>query len=142
MLFGLGLVGQDTSVEVAHYERRDLNGVIVLCEAEGWPSFPADPERAHRVLTAPGVTTVVARDGSQVIGFAYLQSDGEIQAHLSNIAVARARRQQGIARQLLQLAIETAGGERIDLVTDTAPEFYASLAHKRMTGYRIYPPFE
>ena len=79
-------------VEVRRYARRDLMGVISLCDAEGWPSFVDDHERAHRVLTAPGVTSVVAVDGNEVVGFAYLQSDGEIQAHLSLIAVQRSRR--------------------------------------------------
>jgi ribosomal protein S18 acetylase RimI-like enzyme len=128
-------------MEVVPYQRADLPGVIALCEAEGWPSFPADHERAHRVLTAPGVTTVVARDDERVVGFAYLQSDGEIQAHLSNIAVARSHRRQGIARRLLQMAIDDAGGQRIDLVTDSAIDFYAALGHKRLEGFRIYPPF-
>ena len=72
----------------------DLDGVLRLCEAEGWPSFPADPERASRVLTAPGVTTVVAVDDQRVVGFAQLFNDGELQAFLANIAVdaADARR--------------------------------------------------
>lgn len=128
-------------VDVTRYERRDLDGVVDLCRAEGWPSFPADPERAHRVLTAPGVTAVVAREGDDVVGFAYIQSDGEIQAHLSNIAVARTRRRRGIGRRMLQLAIEIAGGQRIDLATESAPEFYESLTHQRWAGYRIHPPF-
>jgi hypothetical protein len=34
--------------------------VLRLCESEGWLSFPADPARAVRALTAPGVITVVA----------------------------------------------------------------------------------
>lgn len=55
-------------MEYAVYARQDLEGVVRLCDHEGWPSFGADPERAHRVLTAPGVTAVVARDGSEVVG--------------------------------------------------------------------------
>ena len=47
--------------------------------AEGWPSLPDDPARALRILTAPGVTTVVAVIQGEVIGFAELFSDGEIQ---------------------------------------------------------------
>ena len=128
-------------VQVVRYERRDLRGVVALCEAEGWSSYYLDPERVHRVLTAPGVTAVVAREGDEVIGFASLQSDGEIQAHLSNIAVAHSYRRRGIARKLLEVAIGRAGGQRIDLVTDNAVDFYASFTHKRQAGFRIYPPF-
>jgi ribosomal protein S18 acetylase RimI-like enzyme len=128
-------------VEIARYERHDLAGVIALCESEGWPSFPADPERAHRVLTAPGFTSVVARDGANVVGFAYVQRDGEIQAHLSNIAVEVNHRRRRIARHLLHLAIKDAGGERIDLITDSADAFYESLRHQRLSGFRIWPAF-
>jgi ribosomal protein S18 acetylase RimI-like enzyme len=128
-------------VKVERYKRQHLERVVRLCAEEEWPSFPADPERAHRVLTAPGVTGVVAIEGADVIGFAYLQSDGEIQTHLSLIAVDRTRRRRGIGRALIREALRIAGGERIDLVTDTAEEFYESLDHRRMTGYRLRPPF-
>ena len=40
------------------YERADLAGVLALCQQEGWPSFPADHERAHRSMTAAEMTTV------------------------------------------------------------------------------------
>jgi ribosomal protein S18 acetylase RimI-like enzyme len=121
------------------FEARDLDAVIALCADEGWPSFPEDPARALRALTAPGVTTVVATLGERVAGFAQLVSDGEIQAHLSLIAVAPDARRHGIAVELLKAGLARAGGIRIDLVTDTAPEFYAALPHHRFEGFRIYP---
>ncbi|MCY1140222.1 hypothetical protein OWR29_19660 [Actinoplanes sp. Pm04-4] len=71
-------------VQIRPFEPGDLPGVLHLCEAEGWPSFPANPPRALRILTAPGVTTVVALDAGAVIGFAELFSDGELQAYLAN----------------------------------------------------------
>jgi ribosomal protein S18 acetylase RimI-like enzyme len=132
------------AVSIRIYQRADLDGVIALCEEEGWPSFPADPERAHRVMTAAGVTTVVAvagKAGASVVGFACLQSDGELQAHLSLIAVKVGQRRRGIARALIAEGLARAGGERIDLVTDSAEAFYERLAHRRMAGYRLYPPF-
>ena len=128
-------------MEVVGYERWHLDGIVALCRDEGWPSLADDPERAHRVLTAPGVTAVVALDGRMVLGFAYLQSDGEIQSHLSNIVVSASHRRSGVARALLQSGIERAGGIRVDLITDTAVPFYEALVHKKMNGYRIYPPF-
>jgi ribosomal protein S18 acetylase RimI-like enzyme len=117
----------------------DLDGVIALCADEGWPSFPEDPPRALRALTAPGVTTIVAAEDGAVVGFAQLVSDGEIQAHLSLVAVAPANRRQGLALKMLQEGLARAGGLRIDLITDTAPEFYAALPHRQMQGFRIYP---
>jgi ribosomal protein S18 acetylase RimI-like enzyme len=127
--------------EVRRFQPADLDGVIALCAAEGWPSFPEDPARALRALTAPGVTTVVALQEGRVAGFAQLQSDGEIQAHLSLIAVDPACRRQGLGRQMLDLALRTAGGLRIDLNTEDAEAFYVAMRHFRMTGFRLYPPF-
>jgi ribosomal protein S18 acetylase RimI-like enzyme len=126
-------------VTVTPYEEGHLAGILAICEAENWPSLPADPTRAHAVFTAPGVTTVVALDGEQVIGFAYLQSDGHIQAHLSQMAVHPAHRRKGIGRALLEYAAPLTGAQRVDLVTDTAEDFYQSFDHKTFSGFRIYP---
>jgi ribosomal protein S18 acetylase RimI-like enzyme len=128
-------------VEVVDYHRRHLEGIVALCREQGWPSFPDDPPRADRVLQAPGVTAVVAVEGDDVVGFAYLQSDGEIQAHLSNIAVRRDHRRRGIGRALLQAGLARAGGQRIDLVTDSAHLFYEAFEHRRLDGYRLYRSF-
>ena len=129
-------------MDIRRFQPADLSGVIALCAAEGWPSFPENPARAGRALTAPGVTTVVAAMGERVVGFAQLLSDGEVQAYLALIAVAPDHRRQGIAGQLLDLALGEAGGLRIDLLTEAGGEFYAALRHRRIPGYRIYPPFE
>jgi ribosomal protein S18 acetylase RimI-like enzyme len=127
-------------VRVTQYEHSHLQGVLALCTAEDWPTLPADPARAHAVLTAPGVTTVVALDEeTAVVGFAYLQSDGHIQAHLSLMAVSRSHRRQGIGRALLEYAAPLTGAQRIDLVTDTAEDFYVSLPDRSSTGFRLYP---
>ncbi|MGW1343739.1 GNAT family N-acetyltransferase [Kribbella sp. NPDC002412] len=123
---------------ITQYEHTHLPGVLALCEAEQWPSFPADPDRAHAVLTAPGVTTVVALDGEVVVGFAYLQSDGHLQAHLSLMAVSRTHRRKGIGRALLEYAAPLTGAQRIDLVTDTGEDFYTSLPHRSYSGFRLY----
>lgn len=124
---------------IAQYEEAHLPGILAICEAEDWPSLPADPAHAHAVFTAPGVTTVVALDGERVVGFAYLQSDGYIQAHLSQLAVHRAYRRKGIGRAMLEYAAPLTGAQRVDLVTDTAQDFYASFEHKTLSGFRIYP---
>jgi GNAT superfamily N-acetyltransferase len=132
--------------DVQPYDRTHLSGILALCIAEGWMSFAADPDRAHRVLTAPGVTTAVAVDGAggsgEVVGFAQMLSDGEIQAYLANLLVADSRRGQGIARSLLENAHARAGGERVSLLSEEgATGFYAALTHQRKPGFRIYPPF-
>ena len=124
---------------ITQYEQAHLPGILALCEAEDWPSLPADPSRAHAVLTAPGVTSVVAVDGELVVGFAYLQSDGHIQAHLSQMAVHRAYRRKGIGRALLEYAAPLTGAQRVDLVTDAAEDFYASFPHRTFSGFPIDP---
>ncbi|WP_307864000.1 GNAT family N-acetyltransferase [Kribbella aluminosa] len=73
------------------------------------------------------------------MGFAYLQSDGHIQAHLPMMAVHRSYRRKGVGRALLEYAAPLTGALRVDLVTDTAEEFYASFEHRRFSGFRIYP---
>jgi len=123
---------------ITQYQEAHLAGVLALCEAEDWPSLPADASRAHAVLTAPGVISVVALDGEHVMGFAYLQSDGHIQAHLSQIAVHREYRRKGIGRALLEYAVPLTGAQRVDLVTDSAEDFYTSFQHRTFAGFRIY----
>jgi ribosomal protein S18 acetylase RimI-like enzyme len=124
------------------YTDGDLDQVLALCVEEDWPSYPADPARAHSVFTAPGVVSVVAEDEGDVVGFAYCQTDGAIQAHLSLLVVAACRRREGIARGLLALAFEFVGASRMDLITDTAEDFYRSMSHKEKLGFRIYPMSE
>jgi len=131
-------------IEVVAYESELLQGILALAAEEGWPSLAADAERADRVLTAPGVTTVVARsvEDGEILGFAQFQSDGEIQAHLSLIAVSPHRRREGIGRRLVTEGLRRAGGLRVDLVTDSADDFYRALPHRRLEGYRLYPDHE
>lgn len=123
------------------YAAGDLPGILRLCALEDWPSFPEDPARADRALTAPGVTTLVAVEGDTLAGFAQILSDGEIQAHLSLIAVDPAHRRRGIARELIVRGLRAAGGLRLDLLTDSAEEFYASFPHFRLAGFRLYPDY-
>lgn len=128
-------------IEYRKIGRDDLPGVIALCETEPWPSFVKDPKRAWRALTAPGVITLVAVDSCGVIGFVQMQTDGEIQAHLSLVLVAQDKRGQGIGTRLIQEAFKLSGAERIDVTTDRAPAFYRSFAHYEWAGFRLHPQF-
>ena len=130
-------------VEYTRFVAAHLDGVLRLCTNEGWPSFPADPARAMRVLTAPGVTTVVALDHGDVIGFAELFSDGELQAYLATMAVDETRRGEGIGRAMVNEALRLAGGERIDLLSqDDATDFYRTFPHFEKPGFRLYPFYQ
>ncbi len=127
-------------VEIVPFSEEHLDGVLRLCVAEGWPSFPDDPERAIRLLTAPGVTTVIALGNGKVIGFAQLFSDGELQSFLANLAVDEGFRGRGTGRALVTEALRLAGGERIDLLSeDKTVGFYERFPNFRKTGFRLYP---
>ena len=120
--------------------REHLDAVVRLCEVEGYPSYTADRERTWAALTALGVHTIVAVAPNGVVGFAQMQSDGIIQAHLSMIVVDRAHRRVGIGRQLVQEAFHRCGGQWVDLLsTEGADPFYRSFEHKQFPGYRLNP---
>lgn len=121
------------------YQRDFLQGVIDICIAQGWYSYSSDLERTHRVLSASGVTTIVAVDDGVVCGFAQIQSDGEIQAHLSVLAVKGSHRRQGVGTELIAKCFRESGGMRLDLVTDDAQGFYEAMNHSLKTGFRLYP---
>jgi ribosomal protein S18 acetylase RimI-like enzyme len=127
-------------VEIVPFMEAHLGGVLRLCVAEGWPSFPDDPGRAVRVLTAPGVTAVIALDNGSVIGFAQLFSDGELQAFLANLAVDEGFRRRGTGRALVTEALRLAGGQRIDLLSEeNAVGFYEGFPNFQEPGFRLYP---
>ncbi|HZS30960.1 MAG TPA: GNAT family N-acetyltransferase [Gaiellaceae bacterium] len=122
------------------FSEEHLPGVIRLCEDEGWPSFPTDPARALRALTAPGVTAVVAVEEGEVVGFAQMLTDGEIQAYLCDLAVAKGARRAGVGRALVEAAFARCGAERVDLLAlEDSEDFYRSFRHRALPGYRIYP---
>src|SRR3954453_11706985 len=112
--------------EVCGFRSEHLRGAMELFAAEGWDTYTADPERTLRALTAPGSTTVVAVDGGAVAALVQLQSDGEIQAHLSALVVGERWRRRGLGRTLLREALERAGGLRIDLIT-RAGDYYLAI---------------
>jgi len=126
-------------MEYVTLDRKYLGGVVRLCESESWASYTAT-DQAWRALTAPGSHTIVAVEDDVVAGFAQVQSDGVVQAHLSLIAVAGNQRRRGIGRRLVEEAFRRSGAQRIDLVsTEGADEFYESFSHRRFPGFRIYP---
>jgi ribosomal protein S18 acetylase RimI-like enzyme len=129
-------------MELEPYQPAHLDGVLKICRDEGWTSYTSDPERTHRVLTAPGVTTIVAVDQEEVCGFVQLQSDGEIQAHLSLLAVQKNRRREGIGQKLITFGLAQSGGIRMDLITDDAQNFYQAMKHSSKFGFRLYPETE
>jgi ribosomal protein S18 acetylase RimI-like enzyme len=93
-----------------------------------------------RLLTAPGVTTVVAVLDGDVVGFAELFSDGEVQAFLTSIAVDARLRRRGIGRALVEASLQMAGATQVDLLSEEASVgFYETFPHFRKPGFRLYP---
>lgn len=112
--------------------------MLALCAAEGWPTYPSDPVRAEAAFRAPGALTLVAVEDGDVIGFAHALGNG-LRVYLAEITTAAHRRREGIARQLIQELFARSGAAKIDLLTDTASEFYATFPHRTFTGFRLYP---
>jgi ribosomal protein S18 acetylase RimI-like enzyme len=133
------MVKKVNTIKYIPIEKRHLTEVVRLCKVENWSSYIKDPEFTWRVLTAPGVTTMVAVDSDKFVGFVQIQSDGLIQAHLSLILVDKDYRRQGIGTRLIKEAFTRSGGKRIDLITDGMPDFYRSFNHKEWFGFRIHP---
>jgi ribosomal protein S18 acetylase RimI-like enzyme len=123
-------------LELTLFARKHLGSALALFEAAGWETYTAEPERTYRALAAPGSTTVVAVDQGAVAGLIQLQSDGEIQAHLSALIVGEGWRRRGIARMLLCEALQRAGGLRIDIIT-RSDRFYLNLGARPVPGFRL-----
>jgi GNAT superfamily N-acetyltransferase len=126
-------------IQLAQFGREHLEGALALFSAEGWDTYTENPERTYRALTAPGSTALVAVDDAAVAGFVQLQSDGEIQAHLSALVVGEAWRGQGLSRRLLREAFARAGGMRIDVIS-AAESFYRHLGADERPGFRVRQP--
>jgi len=86
----------------ATFDAANVEAVMCLCAAEGWPSFASDAARALKALTAPGVVAVLALEANQVIGFAQALTDGVVTIYLCDIVVDAAHRGRGIGRCLVE----------------------------------------
>jgi predicted N-acetyltransferase YhbS len=124
------------SPEVVSLEREHLPGVIELFSGERW-SYADDEQRTWRALTAPGTLSVVALSSEQtVIGIAQVLSDGEVQAFLAVLVVAREHRREGVARRLVEEARARTHGLRLDVISCADP-FYEQLGFQRVSGFRL-----
>lgn len=131
-----GGAGREPGLE--SFGREHLDEVIELFAAEGWETYTDDPERTFRALTAPGCTALAAVDDGEVAGLVQIQSDGEIQAHLSLLLVGAQWRGRGLGRTLLRAALGRAGGMRLDLLT-RAGDYYVALGAEAVPGFRLRP---
>lgn len=124
-------------MEIAPFRPEHTERVASLCEAEGW-DFWSDIAAVERALLAPGVTTLVALDGGEVVGAAEVISDGAINWVLGALIVSPSRRGEGIGSALIEEAFARTRALRLDLLTEgDGPSFYRSLPGREMTGFRL-----
>jgi predicted N-acetyltransferase YhbS len=122
---------------IVPFEPRHVEGVVRLCEAEGWPSWSNDS--VHAAFAAPGVLALIAEDGETVVGAAHLLTDGTVIAYLGLLVVAAEARGEGIGRALVDELFRRSGLRRIDVLSeDGSTAFYESLPHRSKPGYRLY----
>ena len=126
------------SVEIVPFEDEHAPGIARLSTTVQWPSL-TEAETVRRVCTAPGSAAYVAVQDGDVVGWAQAVGDGVLQSHLSFVAVHPDHRRRGIARLLVVATFQATRTLRMDLISDSAEEFYTSFEHRRMFGFRIYP---
>jgi ribosomal protein S18 acetylase RimI-like enzyme len=125
-----------TKTSIERFAQAHLDGLIALVAVEGWTEYTDDAERTYRALTAPGVTTLVAIVGGNVVGAVQVQSDGLIQAHVSMLLIDRNWRGVGLGSRLLRQGLERAGGLQLDIRTRTEG-YYERLGASRSLGFRL-----
>jgi ribosomal protein S18 acetylase RimI-like enzyme len=89
-------------VTVVPFEPEFLPGVLRLCEAEGWPTYPDDPDLAMQTFLDEGTLTLVAlTEQEEVAGFVHALAD-PTRMYICELAVDPAHRRQGLARALVE----------------------------------------
>jgi ribosomal protein S18 acetylase RimI-like enzyme len=134
-------------MEIVSYEPRFLDALLRLCRQEGWISFAANPERAGRAMTGPGVTALVAVErvdedggGERAIGFAQAVGDGCFGGYLCMLLVDEEARGRGIGKALVERTLVESGVLRLDLLSsDRAMSLYERFPHNKIPGFRLYP---
>jgi ribosomal protein S18 acetylase RimI-like enzyme len=143
--------GRVDPMVIVLYEPRHLDQVLALSKAEGWATFAANPERARRAMSAPGVTALVAVEDEpgaggergaeeRLLGFSQAVGDGAITGYLCMLLVAADARGKGIGKALVERTLVEAGVLRLDLLSsEGAMALYERFPHNRMPGFRLYP---
>jgi predicted N-acetyltransferase YhbS len=128
------------AVEIRRFASKDAAAICALCQAEGW-DYWGEPGRVARALGGPGVATLVAERGGELVGAIEVITDGEINWVIGTMIVASGTRNEGIGTQLLQAAFQATGAKRLDFQTeDDGPRFYRRFEGREMVAFRLYPP--
>jgi ribosomal protein S18 acetylase RimI-like enzyme len=128
------------AVEIVAYEPKFLDALLSLCRSEGWISFAANPQRAGRAMTNPGVTALVAVEDGRAVGFAQAVGDGCFGGYLCMLLVEPEARGHGIGKALVEATLVESGVLRLDLLSsDRAMALYERFPHNKIPGFRLYP---
>jgi len=110
----------------------DLPAILDLLTQHGLP---------HAGLADHLGATLAARDAGAVVGSVALEHYGDV-ALMRSLAVAPARRGQGLGRQLVAAAIERArqlGVRQLYLLTTTAEGYFPRFGFRRITRAEVAP---
>jgi len=87
----------------------DYESVRQFLSEVGWQHRVSDPERFKKMLENTN-RTVVAIDGSRIVGFARALCDEVSNGYISMVTVAADKRRQGIGRELVRQLIKDEAG--------------------------------
>jgi predicted N-acetyltransferase YhbS len=87
----------------------DYQAVREFLAEVGWQHRVADPDRFRKMMENTN-RTVIAVDGSSIVGFARALCDEVSNGYISMVAVALDRRGQGIGRELVRQLMKDDSG--------------------------------
>jgi [ribosomal protein S18]-alanine N-acetyltransferase len=115
------------------YEMAVMSRYLVEVGLRGW-SWP--PERVAKAIRARSTLVVVAEVRSHLVGFAIMEF-GEVQAHLSLLAVKPSHHRCGIGRAVMQWLEESALTAGITTITlELRANNYGARAFYRLLGFQ------
>lgn len=120
------------SLTIDRIHHAELPDLLALLKRSG---LPRDGVHDHLA------TALVARDQDEVVGCAALELYAT-SALLRSVAVDGRFQRQGMGRQLVQAALDLArqsGVERVYLLTETAPDFFAHLGFEPVERAMVPP---
>jgi amino-acid N-acetyltransferase len=114
---------QSANIEIGGARQEELPGILALLDECELPTEGLAPHLS---------TTLVARDGNQIVGSSALEIYEEF-ALLRSVAVKPAFRGRGLARRLTRAALDLAKHHQVTavyLLTDTASTYFPRLGFK------------